>query len=110
MDNSRYLTAIVNRKKRIIPIDSVNYVESRGRKVILHCQFGEIVFYSKISEIEDILTKNGFVRIHQSFMVRKNMISNVSRFCVSFGTEELPVSRRYYTELRNLMEGTDKGE
>ena len=31
-ENDRYLEAIINRKKRTIPIASIEYVESRGRK------------------------------------------------------------------------------
>ena len=69
-DNEHYLEAIVNRKKRTIPIASIEYVESRGRKIVLHLGCGEMTFYSKISDIEEQLVDNGFVRVHQSFMVR----------------------------------------
>ena len=42
--------SIINRKKRTIPIASIEYVESRGRKIVLHLGCGEMTFYSKISE------------------------------------------------------------
>lgn len=51
-ENDRYLETIINRKKRTIPIASIEYVESRGRKIVLHLGCGEMTFYSKISEIE----------------------------------------------------------
>ena len=35
-DNEHYLEAIVNRKMRTIPIASIEYVGSRGRKIVLH--------------------------------------------------------------------------
>lgn len=78
-ENDRYLEAIINRKKRTIPIASIEYVESRGRKIVLHLGCGEMTFYSKISEIEEKLVNNGFVRVHQSFMVRMADISKMSR-------------------------------
>lgn len=78
-ENDRYLEAIINRKKRTIPIASIEYVESRGRKIVLHLGCGEMTFYSKISEIEEKLVNNGFVRVHQSFMVRMADISKISR-------------------------------
>lgn len=69
-EKGRYLETIINRKKRTIPIASIEYVESRGRKIVLHLGCGEMTFYSKISDIEEKLVNNGFVRVHQSFMVR----------------------------------------
>lgn len=103
-DNEHYLEAIVNRKKRTIPIASIEYVESRGRKIVLHLGCGEMTFYSKISDIEEQLVDNGFVRVHQSFMVRMSDISKLSRTAIKCGKIEVPVSRRYYGELRKIME------
>ena len=100
-ENDRYLEAIINRKKRTIPIASIEYVESRGRKIVLHLGCGEMTFYSKISEIEEKLVNNGFVRVHQSVMVR--MASKISRTSIKCGKIEVPVSRRYYGELRKMV-------
>ena len=99
-ENDRYLEAIINRKKRTIPIASI---ESRGRKIVLHLGCGEMTFYSKISEIEEKLVNNGFVRVHQSFMVRMADISKISRTSIKCGRIEVPVSRRYYGELRKMV-------
>ena len=103
-DNAHYLDAVINRKKRTIPIASIEYVESRGRKSVLHLGCGEMTFYSKISDIEEQLVDNGFVRVHQSFMVRMSDISKLSRTAIKCGKIEVPVSRRYYGELRKIME------
>lgn len=103
-DNAHYLDAVINRKKRTIPIASIEYVESRGRKIVLHLGCGEMTFYSKISDIEEQLVDNGFVRVHQSFMVRMSDISKLSRTALKCGKIEVPVSRRYYGELRKIME------
>lgn len=102
-ENDRYLEVIINRKKRTIPIASIEYVESRGRKIVLHLGCGEMTFYSKISDIEEKLTNNGFVRVHQSFMVRMSDISKISRTAIKCGKIDVPVSRRYYGELRKMV-------
>ena len=70
-ENDRYLEAIINRKKRTIPIASIEYV--------------------------------GCVRVHQSFMVRMADISKISRTSIKCGKIEVPVSRRYYGELRKMV-------
>lgn len=103
-ENERCLEAIINRRKRKIPIASIEYVESRGRKIILHLGCGEMTFYSKLSDIEEKLVNNGFVRVHQSFMVRKADVSKLSRTELKCGSIEVPVSRRYYGELRKMVE------
>ena len=103
-EKGRYLETIINRKKRTIPIASIEYVESRGLKIVLHLGCGEMTFYSKISDIEEKLVNNGFVRVHQSFMVRMSDISKLSRTALKCGNIEVPVSRRYYGELRKILE------
>lgn len=50
------------------------------------------------------LVNNGFVRVHQSFMVRMADISTISRTSIKCGKIEVPVSRRYYGELRKILE------
>lgn len=103
-NNKGCLSVVSNRKKLNVPIDAIDYLESRGRKIILHLEQKEISFYAKISDVADSFLENGFVRIHQSFMVRKNKIQNVSRNCVEYGDLILPVSRRYYVEIRKITE------
>ncbi len=107
-EKGRYLETIINRKKRTIPIASIEYVESRGRKIVLHLGCGEMTFYSKISEIEEKLVNNGFVRVHQSFMVRKADICSMTRERVNCGTYAVPISRRYYQEIRDIFDRSKK--
>lgn len=97
------LNIVSNRKKIQVPMETVEYVESSGRKLILHLKEKEVCFYAKLSEVDLFLKKHGFVRIHQSFMVRKNQIKKVHRNYVEYGEYELPVSRRYFPELRTMF-------
>lgn len=97
------LNIVSNRKKMQVPMEMVEYVESNGRKLTLHLKEKEICFYAKLSEIDSFLEKQGFVRIHQSFMVRRNQIKKVHRNYVEYGERELPVSRRYFPELRVMF-------
>ncbi len=99
-----YLEAVINRKRKKIPIASIEYIESKGRKIILHLASGDMTFYCKISDLEEKMRNNGFVRIHQSFMVRKAQITSICRTHVKYGEMEIPVSRRYYGELRKNLE------
>lgn len=98
-----YLIVTSDRKKIKIPIKEILYVESNARKLELYLQDRTVSCYAKISDIEDILKKNGFIRIHQSFIIRKNEIKNISRETLCFMDHEFPISRRYYKDVRKIM-------
>lgn len=88
---------IVSRgKNRRVPISSIHYIESNGRLLILHLDKEDIPFYAKMGELEAVLTERGFIRTHQSFMVREKDMESMTRECVKGAGFELPISRRYY--------------
>ena len=98
----KYLNITSDRKKVSIPIDEIRYVESNARKLTLYMMDDVVSCYAKISDIEDILKENGFIRIHQSFIVRKNEIKKVTRETLQFKDREFPISRRYYSDVRKI--------
>lgn len=108
-ENDRYLEAVINRKNQLIPIETIKYIESRGRKIVLHLDNGEKMFYSKMCEIEEKMINNGFIRVHQSFMVRISDVSKVSRTSIRCEDVEVPISRRYYGKIRKTL-GIDTRE
>lgn len=101
-DNRVYLNITSDRKKISIPVDEIRYVESNARKLTLYMRDEVVSCYAKISDIEDILKENGFIRIHQSFIVRKNEIKKVTRESLLFKDREFPISRRYYNDVRRI--------
>ena len=91
-----------------IPISSIRYIDSNGRKLTLHKKDGEISFYSKMSEVEDALLPHGFLRIHQSYMVAKSEIRVLRKEEVVLDDIELPISRKYAETVREALEGSGK--
>lgn len=106
--SDKYLNIISNRKNRSIPLSSVRYVESRGRKLILHLTVGNMEFYAKLSDLEDVFSSAGLVRTHQSFMVRKVLIQDMSRQFIVCDGEEIPVSRKYFRIIRDMVRDMNK--
>ena len=72
---------------------------------MLHLEKEDVPFYAKMAEIEVVLGERGFIRTHQSFMVRKADICSMTRERVNCGTYAVPISRRYYQEIRDLFDG-----
>lgn len=98
------LNIISKGKNRRVPISSIRYIESKGRLLLLHLDKEYIPFYAKMGELEDILVNRGFVRTHQSFMVRKNDIQTMTRESVNCGDFNVPISRRYYQTIRDIFD------
>jgi DNA-binding LytR/AlgR family response regulator len=110
----RYLTELKSNPKCLnitargntiqIPIDSIIYVESNYRKVIVHTDKGDYEYYDKMSSLEEILKNDGFIRCHQSYLVARSRI-------ITFGGTELdlgqnmtvPVSRKYLSDVKEHM-------
>ena len=68
------------------------YFYSEKRKVTLVTASGEYAFYDKLDAVEERLGE-GFVRIHQRYLVSANAVSRIGKTFVEVGEYTLPVSR-----------------
>ena len=97
---------------QIISIDSIKYIEKKGRKIFLETAQDETLLskYS-LGQLESMLTEHGFFRCHQSFIIPLSNIISVqnnvfgkSYFIELKGvSEKIPLSRNKYTELKELL-------
>lgn len=85
---------------RTVIIAAIRYIESRSRKVLIHTDQEEIAVYGKLADIEATVQPYGFIRIHQSFLVKKSAIEEIDGNTVIIGTKKLPISRKYYKSLQ----------
>lgn len=91
-------------KARRIPINTIRYIESNGRLLLIHLKKEDVLFYAKMGEIEPVLCERGFIRTHQSFMIREADIRSMTREQVNCGSYSVPISRRYYQEIRDIFD------
>lgn len=89
--------------QRRVPISQILYVESSKRKLILHLKSEDIPFYAKMSEIEPVLVQRGFVRVHQSYMVKAKYVTKATSTEVLLGDIDVPVSRRYSQHVNEMF-------
>ncbi|OPA73269.1 hypothetical protein BVG16_29770 [Paenibacillus selenitireducens] len=81
--------------KVLFPIRDIMYLASDRRKVILHTVEGHIEYYSTLSEEENKLPAEHFVRIHQSYLVNFYYIKQIySKKIILMNGEELPISEK----------------
>lgn len=97
---------------QIISIDSIKYIEKKGRKIFLETAQDETLLskYS-LGQLEAMLTEHGFFRCHQSFIIPvaniisvQNNVFGKSYFIELKGvSEKIPLSRNKYAELKELL-------
>ena len=86
---------IILRRKRI------KYIESNGRKLIVHKTDGDVEYYGKLDSLQETLSQN-FVRCHKSFLVNMAFINTfIGMEIVLFTGEVLPVSRSNHASAKN---------
>lgn len=86
----------VKKEQRKIPLANILYFESQKRKIIIHTKQKLILFYGKLDEIEQIVSKYKFIRISKAFLVNYHYVQAFSNEYVTLsGNEPLKISRNY---------------
>lgn len=86
-----------------IPLDTILYIESKYRKIIVHTMTKEYEYYEKLDVLEEVLKSDGFVRCHQSYLVSGNCITAYRDGVLKVGEYAVPISRRYKTAVREIL-------
>lgn len=93
---------LVQTKKAIqrIPVSSIRYLESVGRKVRVHCQDEVVECYAMLSTLADRLP-GSFLSCHKSFLVNLDYVKRMeSNQFVLMGNEEIPISQARKAEAK----------
>lgn len=96
-----------NEGKKKISLDRLLYIESNLHKLEFYIMEDELVkytLYDKLDNIDELLKKNDFLRIHQSFLVNLKHIKKVSRYMVILNNGiELRVPKVRYKEVEGAF-------
>ncbi|MDX1911355.1 MAG: LytTR family DNA-binding domain-containing protein [Saprospiraceae bacterium] len=85
-------------------LDEVLYVESMSNYVRIFLVGGaSVVTYLRMADLEKTLPASAFIRIHRSFLVRRDRIRAYTPQTVEVGGRELPVGGQYRTGFYETM-------
>lgn len=109
--SSDRLAINTNRKILLLDIRQIVYLETEGRGCILHTTSGDYNDNQLLGEFEKRLNSHGFYRIHKSYLVNLNYISELFPWANNslalkmqgFERDILPVSREKVKNLRQLL-------
>ncbi|HVX28046.1 MAG TPA: LytTR family DNA-binding domain-containing protein [Parafilimonas sp.] len=83
-------------KKRVkIFMDEILYIESLREYVRITTKDKSILTKFQLNEIEDLLSKNNFLRIHRSFIAAKDKIAAFTATDVEINNKCIPIGRSY---------------
>jgi DNA-binding LytR/AlgR family response regulator len=83
-------------KKRVkIFIDEILYIESLREYVRITTKDKSILTKFQLNEIEEMLSKNNFLRIHRSFIAAKDKIAAFTATDVEINSKSIPIGRSY---------------
>ena len=91
------------REIHLVPIETIDYIESIGRKVFIHSDDG---IYQMYSTMRDIIAKlpESFLRCHNSYLVNSECVVTVrSTEIVLTSGAKIPISKRYAKGVRERL-------
>lgn len=94
----------VGRKKVKIFLDEILYIESLREYIKINTAEKSILTKFQLSEIEQLLSNNRFVRIHRSFIVARDKISAFTATDVEINNVQIPIARSHRDWVLGLLE------
>lgn len=85
-------------------LDEILYVESLKEYIRIVTASNSILTKYQLGEIEEILTKNNFLRIHRSFIVAKDKIDAYTATDVEINNKQIPIGRSYKDIVQSIIE------
>ena len=100
-DEEKTLTYSWWGKRGVIPYGKIRYICTRGHALAICRTDGKIQESTgKLSELERQICGDTFLRCHQSFIVNICHVEGMNGSELTIAGEQIPVSRRYYAEVK----------
>jgi two-component system, LytTR family, response regulator len=104
----RYLFFNVGKKKVKIYLDEILYIESLKEYVRIYTKGRNILTKFQLGEIEELLNKSNFIRVHRSFIVARDKIEAFTATDIEINGKQVPVGRSYKELVQSVLERDSK--
>ena len=94
----------VSKKRVKVYIDEILFIESLKEYIRITTKEKSILTKFQLGQIEEMLAKNGFLRVHRSFLVAKHKIDAFSATDVEVNGEQIPIGRSYKEMVMAVLE------
>lgn len=90
-----YLFFNVNKKMIKMFVDEILYIESLREYIKVVSKEKFILTKFQLKDIEELLNRHNFLRIHRSFIVAKEKIEAFSAIDIEINNQQIPIGRNY---------------
>jgi two-component system, LytTR family, response regulator len=104
LDEELFVYVKENKKIKKVFLSDIIYIESLREYVKIHVGEKSIVTKSPISQFEEKLPKDQFIRIHKSFIVSIPKINAFDSSSIGLGDTELPIGRTYKNQVLSALQ------
>jgi DNA-binding LytR/AlgR family response regulator len=95
----------VSKKRVKMYIDEILFIESLKEYIRITTKDKSILTKFQLGQIEEMLAKNGFIRVHRSFLIAKNKVDAFSATDVEINGRQIPIGRSYKELVMGELEG-----
>jgi len=92
---NEFLFFNVSKKKVKVLLNEILYIESLKEYIRVVTKDKTIITKFQLGQVEELLSKNNFLRIHRSFIVAKDKIDAFTATEVEINNKQLPIGRSY---------------
>lgn len=88
-----------------LELDEINYIEGLGDYIKIYCRHESkpILSLCSMKSLEQVLPEKDFMRVHRSYIVRKQCISVLERGNIIFGKVSIPVGDSYRKRFQEYL-------
>ena len=86
-----------------VPYDQILYIENIGDYVRVKTNDGSHTIHSTLKRIGEKLSSTDFVKVHRSFIINLNKISNIADTSLKIEDKVIPISRANRPKLMSLI-------
>lgn len=92
-----------NKKKVKIFLDDILYIESQKEYVKIYTNEKSVITKIPLSQVDELLSKNDFIRIHRSFIISKKKIEAFTSSDVEIKGKLIPIGRSYKELVHTIL-------
>ena len=96
----------VGKKKVKIFLDEILYIESLKEYVRIFTKTKSILTKFQLGQMESLLAKKNFIRVHRSFIVAKDKVDAFTAADIEINGKQIPVGRSYKELVQTILENS----
>lgn len=93
----------MNKKKIKVYLDDILYIESQKEYIKIFTTTKEVVTKFPLTNIDELLSKSDFLRIHRSFIISKKKIEAFNASDVEIAGKQIPIGRSYKELVQSVL-------